>query len=606
MFLNNLNFTSESVAEKSIPNLVELKQKILIADAISFDFFDTLYIRPLLHPEDVFDIIGRRFGIHNFRALRRAAQAEAFRRMHQAGRKEITLDGIYTCFDKGSVPSEELMKAEYDLELFLVKPNTELVDIFKIVIDSGKSVVMTSDMYLPAKFFEEALKRHNLPPVPIFVSADRNATKRDYGELFLIMAEELGLPPDRILHIGDNGDSDIKQAEAKGFATFHYKEYHCPPRQISQPTLESSFALGLIRNYRKEIAKDSSSEIGFLYGGPAAIGFLDWIKEQAQKDRIDHILFLARDGYVLNNIAKSINGSELPQFSYFLGSRVAFTLAAINSSNFLKFLPFLLSGSQGLSTSDLLERIGVNPPADEVMEDLGLGRDSVIEDVDILRLQSFLYSYRWEILKICRRNRRALFVYLKQLGIKPGMRVALVDVGWNGTTQDAFELAIENIIDLHVFGYYFCLADTPDCRKRRETRRMQALFSSQSTSEDLIQRIYDNRIGVELFFSAPHESVIGLDINANGVVGIADPRKDGVQDLLQLSAEITKGIEMFSHGFQTARSEIRLPTSPINIAMPLIDYVVQKRWSDYAALKSFRNFDGWARTSNVNVRLLNT
>lgn len=602
--MSNIGLRREPLTNQSTLDLANLEKKLLLADAISFDFFDTLYIRPLLNPEDVFDIIGQRFGIDNFRALRRAAQTEAFRRMHQVGRKEITLDGIYACFDKRILPSEELMQAEYDLELSLVKPNTELIEIFRNVVESGKPVVMTSDMYLPTKFFEEAFQQHDLPPVPIYVSADRNATKRDHGELFLILASELALPPERILHIGDNADSDIKQAKAKGFATFHYKEWHCPPQQLSQPTLEASLALGLIRKYRKEIPQNSSSELGFLYGGPAAVGYLEWISAQAKKDKIDHILFLARDGYVLDGIAKKLNNFELPQFSYFLGSRVAFTLAAMNASNFLKFLPFLLSGSEGLSPSELLERIGVNPPADEVMEDLQLGRNTIIKNIDVFHLQSFLYSYRWEILKICRRNRRALFIYLKQLGIKPGMRVALVDVGWNGTTQDAFELAIQNMIELDVFGYYFCLADTPECKKRREVRKMAALFSSESVSESIIKLIYDNRVGVELFFSAPHESIIGLEVNGNEVVGLGDPRKDGIQNLLQLSAEITKGIEIFACGFEEIRKEIQLLISPINTAMPLIDFVVRHQWNDHAALKSIRNFDGWARTSNADACLL--
>ena len=413
----------------AFPELLDLEQKIAEADAVSFDFFDTLFVRSLLNPEDVFDILGKRFGISDFRNLRRAAQTEAFRRMHQLGLKEITLAGIYACFDPLAVPPEEIMLAEYELELSLVHPNAELIELFLKTVASGKTVVLTSDMYLPVEFFNEAFLRYNLPLVPMFVSSSSNATKRDQGELFDIVAAELKLVHRRILHIGDNLHSDVKQANAKGLTAFHYQEYRCPP-PLKHSAPEASLARGLLRKHVNETEPNSYRELGFLYGGPAAVGFLDWITVQARRDNIDRVLFLARDGYVLERIAKSRTDNQLPLFNYFLGSRVAFTLAAMTDANFSEFLPFLVSGSEGLSPYELLERIGVPPPADKVMENLGLSASAIITHSQLESVQEFLYAYRWEILKVCRANRRALFAYLNALGIRPGNRVALIDVGW--------------------------------------------------------------------------------------------------------------------------------------------------------------------------------
>lgn len=584
-------------------NLQELEEKIATAKAISFDFFDTLFVRSLLEPEDAFDILGKRFGINGFRSLRREAQAKAFRRMREAGQREITLAAIYDCFEKTNVSTDELIEAEYRLELALVHPNYELIDLFLGAVASGKPVAITSDMYLPTEFFREALRQHNLPAVHMFISSDRNATKRDCGELFDILADELELSPNQILHIGDNAVSDIKQAKAKGLTTFHYAECRRPPK-MQHAAPECSISSGLLRKHVGEIPPGSARELGLLYGGPAAVAFLDWIAEQARRDKIDRILFLARDGYCLHRIAEAHVKDQLPPHDYFLGSRVAFTLAAITETNFIHFLPFLLSGADELSVYEVFERIGVTPPADTVMEKFGLGSDATVAGTRRERLQEFLYAYRWEILRVCRQNRRALFVYLNKLGITSGARVALVDVGWSGTTQDAFETAIESLIDLEVFGYYFCLADTPERLRRQQSRRMSALISSSSISSELVAQIYRNRAGVELFFSAPHQSVMGLAVSSHGVFGaVEDCRTCDLDALSQINTDIAAGMERFACSFEALRGQLQLLISPSDLAMPLLEFVTNDEWRKHEVVRSVKNFDNWALTRNRDKAL---
>lgn len=594
IFMNKMSFDKSG-----------LKREIEAVDAVSFDFFDTLFVRFLLDPEDVFDVVGKRFGIKGFRDLRRAAQTEAFRRMHLAGLKEITLASIYECFDHSSVPLDALMRAEYESELSLVHPNIELLDIYLETVTSGKRVVLTSDTYLPAEFFNEAFRQHGLPAVPLFISADRNATKRDYGELFDIIVSEMGIPHARILHIGDNAQSDVKQAKLKGLSTFYYTESRRPGK-LQCVTPESSMACGLLRKHYEEIHAGSFEELGFLYGGPAAVGFLDWISGRAESDKIGRILFVARDGYVLNCIANLCTDIYLPQFDYFLGSRTAFTLAAITETNFTEFLPFLLSGSVGLSPHELLDRIGVPAPAKGVMEDLGLGDDIIVTESRFDQLSKFLYAYRWEILKVCRSNKRALHGYLKALGVQPGSRVALVDIGWNGTTQDAFELAIRDFMDIDVFGYYFCLSNTPDCKTRRQTRRMDALFSSDSGSSNLVDSIYGNRLAFELFFSAPHDSIVGLELGpAGNIIGHNDARRAYRVDQGLSATKIAKGIEVFACSYRNLLVKTRIPISPTDLAMPLIEFATEGQWRENGLVRSVKNFDCWALSANQDLLLVN-
>lgn len=587
------------------PDNIELTKKIADAEVVSFDFFDTLFVRNVLDPEDVFDVMGKKLGIENFRIQRKAAQVEAFKRMHHTGLKEITLIGIYDCFGECQLSPRNLMNTEIEIEFSLTHPNPELINLFKSTVESGKRVILTSDTYLPESFFKDVFQLYAIKPVPMYISAERNATKRDSGELYDIIVGEVDCSPGQILHIGDNYHSDVIRANARGLTTYHYREYRSPPTP-NRITPETSLARGLLRKHASEIPCDSPQEIGFLYGGPAMVGFLDWITIQARQDAIDHILFLSRDGYFLNKLAKYRQEDSLPACHYFLGSRIVFNLAAIAEDNFPLFLPFLLSGAEGLSPYELLERIGVAPPSDAVMEDLKLGSEVHYTEDNYKQFQEFLYAYRFEILKVCRKNRRSLLLYLRKMGIPEGSRVAFVDVGWNGTSQDAFELAVQDFYDLEVFGYYFCLADTPERHKFEQKRRMSSFLTDSLLSKDVVKQIYDNRVGFELFFSAPHQSVIGYDILADrSVTAIYDRRNKYCHDIEQSYLELAEGMEMFAKSYEDIRNKLQISNDPFELTSLLVEFITQEDWVSLSQVSSLKNFDGWSLTHNVDVEISN-
>lgn len=574
----------------------ELERLIDGADAISFDFFDTLFVRPLLDPEDAFDIIGQRHKMQDFRQRRRAAQTAAFRNMLAAGRREITLQEIYSCFEADTATANALMHLEQELELELIEPNPELFPLFQRLVESGKTVVITSDMYFSRSFFVTALRPFGLENVRLYISADCNATKRDSGELFEQLICDLQLAPERILHIGDNLLADVTRPREKGLSAFHYLATRLPPKKKGA-SLALSLSHGLLRTRGGHISAGSYEELGFLYGGPAALGFLQWIEEQAKRDRIDHVLFLSRDGYILERLARQNEAHNLPHFEYFLGSRIAYSLASIDECNFEHFLPFLLSGCEGLAPCELLERIGVPPPSEKVMADLGLSAENPITAAVHERLAQFLYAYRWQILQVCQRNRRALFHYLRQVGLKDGQRVALVDVGWSGSTQEAFEQAVKPLMKLETVGYYFCLADTAERAQREQTQRMSALISSGNTDPDTVAKLYANRVAVELFFSAPHHSIIGLQ-PGSPVRAVEDAGRGTKDDLKGVAAALCKGMQSFADFYHPLHKRLDLRNTPQQLAWPMVELVNVDDWSSMPLIQKLRNIDAWGSTQH--------
>lgn len=577
---------------------------------VSFDFFDTLFVRPLEDPEDAFSLMERKLSYKSFKQKRLVAQTIAFRKMAEQGNYEITLNEIYKWFDETNDELRlALMQAEYDLELKLLEPNLEVFAFFRNCLAEHKQVVITSDMYLPKRFFQEALQKEGLEDIPLFISSDKNATKRDRGDLFEVIQQELSLPADEILHIGDNAISDVVRAQEKGLRAVHYLQTR--RRQITDsPSLVKSLAYGLLRTQRLQLKLSSNyGEIGFLYGGPAASGFLDWIQEQCDRDSVEHLLFLARDGFVLERLIQNRNDFKNINCHYFLGSRVAFTLAAMTLETFEGFIPFLLSGADGLFASELLERIGVQPPAAAVMQDLELGSDFRIAPENYPTVAAFLRAYQREILKIATLNRRGLYQYLHQANIRPGSRVALVDVGWSGTTQEAFERAVADMMPLDVQGYYFCLADTPKRLVLNNSQKMKALLTSESMSTDIIAALYQNRVAIEMMFSAPHHTVIGLQPHDSKIHAIFDPGRgldpQAAKEILAINRDIAQGIEAFDSCYSQLLKKLNFNKimESLEMAKPIIELALSKDNDDISWLTAVKNFDAWGSSRHYQLDL---
>ncbi|MDQ0456064.1 FMN phosphatase YigB (HAD superfamily) [Rhizobium paknamense] len=568
-------------------------------DAVTFDFFDTLFVRPLRDPEDLFDGIGQKFKIENFRALRQNAQRLGFEKMHSENRKEILFDDIYTCFDLPVLTKQKVRDFEVELEEMLLHPNSEMIEFYQFCRKT-KKVAVISDMYLPKDFFERLLARHQLEFDEIFVSCDLNATKRDDGEIFSLAARSLGVDPARILHIGDSLRSDVERAKEKLFNTFHYVELRDEPK--TPAGFSESLAFSLYRTEKTTFA-DNFEEIGFKYGGPALSAFVGFLETEAKKDDIDHLLFVSRDGYILNEVSKDLFECHDIKTNYFKGSRTSFNMSAITLDNFDEFLPFLVSGCFGLSTHEVLERIDVECPSPKFLSDIGLGDDVPITQENLDKLLDFLVAYKWPIINRAAENRKALFNYLTSLGIKQGTKIGLVDVGWSGTTLEALSRALTELLDVELVGYFLCLVDTPERVERSKTLRMKSLLNSDKFAESKIRSIYQNRVIAELMFTAPHASVIGYSYSSSeSEIGfVLDKGRSLTQVENRASPSLMRGMAKFYEKYRNLHLKLGLQIPPIDAIQPFIEYLSSATKEQLAQFEEVKNFDAWGSSKNFDL-----
>lgn len=321
-------------------------------------------------------------------------------------------------------------------------------------------------------------------------------------------------------------------------------------------------------------------ELGYQYQAPAALAFLQWIEPQCKADGVGKLLFIAGDGSVLEQLGRTYFGSRLPPLAYFMGSRTAFNLAAIDETNFHEQLPFLMADIDGLSPAALFERIGLQPPAESVMVSLGISPQMRITAQDYDLIKKLVQGYRPEILKRCRQNRRGLFIYLNQLEIKRGDKVALVAVGWSGATQEAFERVVASLMNIEVIGYYFCLANSAEKQLRMRYQKMKALLHHENCSAATIDKIYANRLVVELLFSAPHDTVIGYKMLKDKVMPVMDCGRIKDANHEVINAKLQVGVAAFLQDHMPLSSTPGEYIAPNQLVENLVNALQHNSWED--------------------------
>ena len=313
----------------------ELTRLLPSFDVISFDIFDTLLLRPFLKPTDLFWKLERDVGAKNFAKDRMRAEQRAQARVRAFGGAEATIDEIYS-----EIPQWISMKdGELAAELKCLAVNSEMAAVFNRAKELGKKVAVTSDMYLPKGFLVEALRRNGLDGWDFFyVSSDRQKQKCT-GTLYDNILTDTGVPPGKILHIGDNGFSDVQKANEKGIVAYGYPKVsarfleECPFAKAflgRDPSLEKRLLVGaLARGWHlfKCAQPDWSywNRIGFLFAGVLGYAYMRFVGEDATQRGIDHLMFVARDGYILQKIFRTLYPNC--KTDYFYTSRAQALLA---------------------------------------------------------------------------------------------------------------------------------------------------------------------------------------------------------------------------------------------------------------------------------------
>lgn len=194
----------------------------------SFDIFDTIVLRPLEKPTDIFYFLDKEyhklFGkLNSFYEIRKTAEASV---RSLSDMEEVTIDEIYEYIEKLYLLDAKKLKTiedkEKQLEVDFSIPRRSILNIYEMLVFQNKKVIFISDMYLDRCTIETILEKNGIKTYHrLYLSSELKKTK-DSGKLFEFVIKDLNCDPNSIFHIGDNWSSDIERAKNVGIQTHYY------------------------------------------------------------------------------------------------------------------------------------------------------------------------------------------------------------------------------------------------------------------------------------------------------------------------------------------------------------------------------------------------
>ena len=286
----------------------------------SFDVFDTLITRTTANPKGIFKLMQKsiykeeKFDLFlrtNFYELRVGAEELARLQMDGKSRQEVTLDDIYeamgTTVCVTEEQQEELKKLEFEMEYNNVLPIEKNIILLKKLMRQGEHIVLISDMYLHESYIRKLLCRVDtiFMEIPIYVSSTYGVMKGT-GELFKVVKRQENVEVSDWIHYGDNIYADIEPALKLGIKAVqinaeHLTEYEHPNRNIY-----FQLSVGASRYIRSLEKKNVVYEVGSSLAGPILYPYINWVLKESRKRNIHRLYFVARDGWILKQIADVI------------------------------------------------------------------------------------------------------------------------------------------------------------------------------------------------------------------------------------------------------------------------------------------------------------
>ncbi|MBP5534336.1 MAG: hypothetical protein J6Y03_02375 [Alphaproteobacteria bacterium] len=507
--------------EKTVEKLVD-KAKV-----VSFDIFDTLLIRPYVKPTDLFLHMEQFYHVDGFHDERVNAELRA--RRNHPHLNDITLDEIY----RQILPKFYSYKEkELEWEKRLLMPHPLNMEIYRQAVKKNKKIVIASDMYLPTDFLKEVLGKNGYTRIDkIYVSGDCNKTKCS-GDMFRQIITDFNVEPVDILHIGDNEYSDVSVPRSVGLNTFYVKKYYDCFIQYggnqkyinfynNGQRLEKSIIVSQIA--RHQLMPESSSyweEIGYTLGGPLAVGYIQKVIKECQLNQIDHLLFVARDGYLLQKIYNKIAKDPLPN-TYIYAPRI---------------LSLTCFGDYGEQPHYLNSYISL---LNKVFSEIPVSSDYEKNKKTLVKYDNLIQPW-------LKKNKKDYDDYIQTLNIH-GKRIASVDMTTGAFTSERF---LKKIFGSNYCMGFFSATFRNDVDLRYETY-MEGLINPKQQ-----ESIFELS---ELLITSPEYPIVGIK-------NLKPVYKESAHDKYRTEVvrQIEKGVLKYLNDY------LKTPVYPIQIKMDIV------------------------------------
>lgn len=569
---------------------------------VSFDVFDTLITRKTATPKGIFKIMQEvlksnnkytnlpEFIKDNFYTLR--VQSEAYLRKTKVTKEiqDITFQEIYDVIGYNNGLSKAQIAQLKELEIEIENKNIcgieENIEKLKKYMQEGYNVILISDMYLPANEIRRLLTKVDKVffSIPLFISSEYRKTKGT-GELYEVVKEKNCLNKNLWTHIGDNPYGDIAAADRFGISV---QKYDMPAiKDYEKKILEKNngayvqLSIGTSRILRLRNKTSSQYDLGACYGGPLFYDYVSWVINQSIQRGFNRLYFVARDGYILKNMADIIikkNNYNI-QTKYIYGSRDAWRLASI------------LSDKEDISQT-IFNSVEINS-IEDLAGAIHLDKDTlqgVCKNIKITNTQEaelFLKKHkkiRNMVLEKALSERENVAKYLKQEIDFSDNNFCFVEFKGTGKTQDCLNKIIRTFYDKDISSFYMMLD------------RNQFLQNS-SKFVYIPNKDFSHHI-IEIFLRAPHGQTLGYE-DKNGKTEPILEDKEHIAYIKWGYEKYIQGIKDYTETFLPTLKQLG-PKSATVMYEHYFDYLMKSPDWEFASLVGSIPYTNGTKVKKVN------
>ncbi|PRE16403.1 hypothetical protein C6P78_13530 [Burkholderia multivorans] len=534
----------------------DAKRLIEGANVVSFDVFDTLIHRIVARPADVFDLVAAKLRHHDdaafaselidsFPVNRFMAEIQAREKKYGLSNSyEVTYEEIYAelAVQLGGDGRliDRFKAAELEVERDVVRCNPIMLQLVQYARALGKPVVLCSDMYLPSDAIRELLASCGYPELQLVVSCEAGASKHE-GTLFSFAAEKVGQTTCGMVHFGDNLHADVNMAQLAGVKGVHFDYLQRIEMDFLRDTgfpadaipRTSSLILGGTRTALMEAMnkqKDPWYDVGLQVFGPLFLGYFIWMMHQLKLDRVEKILFLARDGYFFYQLYRQYAeqmGVAVPS-EYVYVSRAATLLPS-----FVDFPPdrvwHLFGGRTERTVRQHFSRLGLDVARNRALiKAVGFQSENDRVPNGDMRMHRLISMLLAQLMDVAAERRSLVSEYLSGL-VSGCKRIGVSDIGWGGNMQGGLSRILQTSrSDFRTFGYYFGTFDSVRINQLPGDSYFGYLVEN---SEPRYETELLHTGGVEILeFAtvAPHGTTLGYHREMNEIVPILEDNNEDV------------------------------------------------------------------------------
>lgn len=510
---------------------LELMMEIEGVDVISFDFFDTLFMRSVCSSQDIFRLMEIQMQIP-FLQMRNRAKKDI--------KENYSLNELYARIEiLENIPqleTNQIKNFEIELEKKLLIPRRPIISLLRDLLGKNKKIYVISDMYLPKEFYVDVLKNQGviISEEALLLSNELDANKLD-GTLWEYYAKNI-VEGRSSIHIGDNIRADIQEPKKYDIKTYLIPNVweillnsslrNMAPRICS---IYESAVMGCVldRLFENPFVLEETNgtayirnnhDMGYCVFGPVIITFMLWLLDKIEEDGIEKLVFMARDGYFLKEDFEYICEllGKKTECCYIGISRQLAMIASIETKQ------------------DLMEyaKMPYSGTVIELIEDrFGICCNNISQHEQLEACIDICFP---EIMRKITEIKQNYLKYLRQFELYN--QCAVVDIGYYGNNQRY----LNKLLNIHMMGYYFN-ANLSTENINVKIQHMRACFQNDYDSVGEYSNILKKQLYLESFLTAPYGMVKAVD--ENGSLVCTSDRKN--QEYFKDKAAINEGVKQF-------------------------------------------------------------